>query len=97
MSRKLTDCFICLVGTHQCCEASLKIFTIFVNDLIQYLHVLVYVDEVSSIEDTVLRLQKQIDSIPNFSKELDMNKSKIIVFRNGGTLRRSEECLTINK
>ena len=111
-NNKLTDYFICSVGTRQGCVASPKIFSLLINDLIKYLqhscgdgvyvsddvpslYALMYADDVSSIADTVLRLQKQIDSISSFSKELDMKinieKSKIIVFRNGGPLRRSEK------
>ena len=60
-----------------------------------------YADDVSSFADTVCRLQKQIDSISNFCKELNMKinieKTKIIVFRNGGALKNSEKWLLEGK
>ena len=51
-------------------------------------------DNVSSVADTVLNLQRYINYIDDFSKDTDMNlnldKSKRIVFRNDGPLRTYE-------
>ena len=58
------------------------------------LHALMFADHVSSVADTVLNLQRQINDIDDFCKDTGMNfnidKSKIIVFRNGGPLRTYE-------
>ena len=53
-----------------------------------------FADDVASFSDTVLRLQKLIDLTAQFCKlvamELNLDKTKIIVFRNGGPLRLAE-------
>ena len=47
-----------------------------------------FADDVSSFADSVIRLQKQINLIEKFCKSvgmsLNLSKTKIIVFRNGG-------------
>ena len=108
----LTQYFNCTVGTRQGCTGSPKIFSLFINDLIEYfnqnvtrgifvsnaikeLNLLLFADDVSSFSDTVVQLQRQIDSIAEFSQSVGMkiniDKSKIIVFRNGGVVRRNEK------
>ena len=56
---------------------------------------LLFADDVSSFSDTVVRLQKQIDNIAYFSDKIGMKinieKTKIIVFRRGGTLKSTEK------
>ena len=58
-------------------------------------------DDVSSFSDTIILLQRQINLIEQFSNgvELDINidKTKIIVFRNGGNLKRTERWLYDNR
>jgi len=53
-----------------------------------------FAEVVSSVTGTVLNLQRQINYIYDFCKDTGMNlnldKSKIIVFRNGGPLRTYE-------
>ena len=50
-----------------------------------------FADDVTSFSDTVAHLQKLIDLIAQLCKmvgmEINLNKTKIIVFRNGGPLR----------
>ena len=61
------------------------------NELI----VLMYADDISNFADTVLRLQRQIDKICSFCKcvkmKINLRKTKIVVFRNGGCLKKSEK------
>jgi len=51
----------------------------------------VYVDDVSSLADTVRNVQQQIHCIEKYCLEtgmcLNMGKSKIMVFRNGGPVK----------
>mgnify|MGYP000042990229 FL=1 len=53
-----------------------------------------FADDVSSVADTVSNLQRQINYIDDFCKDTGMNlnldKSKIMLFRNGGPLRTYE-------
>ena len=53
-----------------------------------------FADDVSSVADTVLDLQCQLNYIDEFCKDtgmyLNLDKSMIIVFRNGGPLRTHE-------
>ena len=48
-------------------------------------------DDISNFADTVARLQKQIDTILKFCSsvkiQINLSKTKIIVFRNGGYLK----------
>ena len=80
---------------HNCGEG------VYITEDVSSLYALMYADDLSSFADTVCRLQKQIDSISNFCKELNMKinieKTKIIVFRNGGTLKNSEKWLLEGK
>ena len=61
------------------------------------LYGLLFADDVSSFADTVLNLQHQINHISDFcdatGMQLNMSKSKIMVFRTGGVLRNSERWL----
>ena len=53
-----------------------------------------YADDMASVSDTVRGLQEQIGNISNFCERTDMrvnlSKTKVIVFRNGGFLREYE-------
>lgn len=68
---------------------------IFISNDIEDLYALMFADDISSVAETVVKLQKQIDYIDEFCQEtgmkLNLDKSKIMVFRNGGCLRRSEK------
>ena len=52
---------------------------------------------VSCFSDTVIRLQRMIDLIAKFCKavgmKLNLNKTKIMVFRNGGIVKQIEKWL----
>ena len=70
-------------------------YGIFVINEIPDVLTLMFADDVASFSDTVVRLQKLIDLIAEFCKmvgmELNLDKTKIVVFRNGGPLRFAEK------
>ena len=60
-----------------------------------------FADDVASFSDTIIRLQHQITCIERFCLSVDMHlnllKTKIIVFRNGGVLKQAEEWFYIRE
>ena len=60
-----------------------------------------FAGDVSSFSDSVSQLQRQIDKIETFSSMVGMrvniNKTKIMVFRNGGVVRKNEKWFNNNK
>ena len=112
VNNRLTEFFPCYIGTSQGFMASPIIFSMFINDLVTYMHskcdhgiyvseyineliALMFADDVSSFSDTIIRLQRQINLIEKFCKSVDMkinlDKTKIIVFRNGGVVKQIEK------
>ena len=67
---------------------------IFVTQQIEDLHAFMFADDVAAIADTVVNLQRKISAIEQFcdhtGMKLNLDKSKIVVFRNGGSLRHCE-------
>ena len=59
------------------------------------LNLILFADDVSSFSDTVIQLQRQIDGIAKFSDsvgmKINLDKSKIMVFRNGGVIKQNEK------
>ena len=55
-----------------------------------------FADDIASFSDRIARLQKLIDLMAQFCKivgmDLNLEKTKIIVFRNCGQLRFAEKC-----
>ena len=70
---------------------------IFLSNEIDDLNVLLFADDVSSFSDTIIQLRRQINLIEQFSNgigsDINIDKTKIIVFRNGGNLKRTERWL----
>ena len=68
---------------------------IFITEDICDLFALMYADDVSSMSETAIQLQRQINKISDFcdavKMEINLDKTKIIVFRNGGILRHYEK------
>ena len=64
---------------------------VFINANICDLYALMYADDISSMSDTAIQLQRQINCISQYCNEVKMqinlDKTKIIVFRNGGHLK----------
>ena len=56
---------------------------------------LMFADDVASFSDTIIRLQHQINCIERFCLSVGMHlnllKTKIIVFKNGGVLKQTEK------
>ena len=54
-----------------------------------------YADDLAMINDTVGRLQAELNTLStfcsNYGLRVNNTKTKIMVFRNGGTLRQSEK------
>ena len=67
---------------------------IYISPEMDKLFVLMYADDVSGLADTAVRLQRLINTIDEFCNkvkmEINLDKSKIMVFRNGGPLRQYE-------
>ena len=70
---------------------------IFVTDQIEDMTALMFADDVASFSETVIRLQHQVNCIQRFFESVGISskllKTKIIVFRNGGILKRMEKWL----
>ena len=68
---------------------------IFVSNEIDKLHTLLFADDVAGFSESVFGLQKIIDYIATFTEsvgmKLNLEKTKIIVFRNGGPLKDIEK------
>ena len=68
---------------------------LFVSNEIKDLNVLMCADNVSSFAETIIQLQRQINKIEQFSNDvgLDVNldKTKIVEFRNGGVVKHTEK------
>ena len=63
------------------------------NDVDVFL--LMYIDDICIFSDNVLDLQRKINTLESYCNDwglqVNTSKTKIIVFRNGGTLKRSEK------
>ena len=68
---------------------------IYVSQEADSLIFLLFADDVAGFSDTVRRLQRIIDTIANFcdliGMKINLGKTKIIVFRNGGFLKDTEK------
>lgn len=91
--------FTCFDGERICCEQ--KGFQdnecqgVFVDQSIPNIPGLLFADDLVVCADTVGRLQHTIDVIVKFCKrwglEVNLDKTKVMVFRNGGPLRNNEK------
>lgn len=68
---------------------------IFISQDIPEIHVILYADDIANCADTVRNLQIQLNIVEIFCRNTGMvvniDKTKIIVFRNGGFLRKDEK------
>ena len=111
VNNSLTQFFECTIETRQGCINYPIIFSLFINDLVEYLRsetdsgifisndiedllALMFADDVSCFSDTVTRLQRLINLIEKFCNavgmKLNLEKTKIMVFRNGGIVKQNE-------
>ena len=74
---------------------------IYINENIPDIIGLMFADDIANCSDTVVNLQKQLNIIQEFcldtGMEVNLNKTEIIVFRNGGPLRLNEKWYFRNK
>ena len=65
-----------------------------INNDFPNFHMLMYADDICILNDTVGRLQNQLNVLNVFCNEnglkVNLSKTKVVVFRNGGQLRRNE-------
>lgn len=104
----LSDYFNTTTGVKQGCLLSPMLFSIYLNDLHDYLEgglfvddinlrVLMYADDIVILADDPNTLQRMIKRLEMYCKkwgmEVNQVKSEIMVFRNGGRLAASEKWL----
>lgn len=102
---ELSDYFNTLSGVKQGCLLSPLLFALYINDLHEYLEggltingenirILLYADDIAIMADERNTLQKMILNLEQYcdlwNLEVNMTKSKIMVFRNGGRLANQE-------
>ena len=67
---------------------------IYLDEIHHNVNVLMYADDIVLITDTIGRLQQQLNGLEIFCSKYGLNvnlsKTKLIVFRNGGILRKNE-------
>ena len=68
---------------------------VFINSQVPSLHIIMFADDVTLLNDTIGRVQAQLNVLQQFSRnyglKVNINKTKLMVFRNGGPLRRNEK------
>ena len=69
---------------------------IFITPDVEDIFCLMYADDIANCSETRVRLQRQINLTKEFcdtrEMKVNLNKTEIIVFRNGGPLRKYEMC-----
>lgn len=98
---ELSEPFETIGGVKQGCLLSPLLFSLYLNDLYEFLEggldvegtnvrLLMYADDIVILSEHPNVLQKMIHNLEKFTKiwnlEVNMSKSKIMVFRNGGRL-----------
>lgn len=103
--RELSEYFETTKGVKQGCLLSPLLFALYVNDLHEFIEgglfveninirLLLYADDIVFLADDIKVLQKMIDNLEIYCKmwslEVNLAKSEIMVFRNGGKLSKYE-------
>lgn len=104
--RELSDFFPTTKGVKQGCLLSPLLFALYINDLHEHIggglfvdniniRSLLYADDIVLLADDIAILQKMIDKVETYCKiwclEVNLSKSEIMVFRNGGKLSKHEK------
>ena len=67
---------------------------IFVNNDFNNIGILMYADDVTDVADLPIKLQRKLNQLELFCKQwcmfVNLEKTKVIVFRNGGILKGYE-------
>lgn len=79
---------LCTIIREQCGSG------IFIDNTIPDILCLLFADDIANCAETVIKLQQQLNTIDQFclstGMEVNLNKTEIIVFRNGGPLKQHE-------
>ena len=69
---------------------------VYVDENFHNVNMLLYADDLVLIGDTIGNVQKSLNVLNNFCKKfglrVNMIKTKMIVYRNGGIIKRNEKC-----
>ena len=67
---------------------------LYVSEQYPSVHILMYADDLTLVNDTVGRVQNELNVLnqfcQNYGMTMNLKKSKVIAFRNGGYLRQNE-------
>lgn len=103
---ELSEKFQTMSGVKQGCLLSPLLFSLYINDLHEYLgdgitigntniRLLLYADDIVIMSEDAKKLQKMINNLEAYCNvwnlEVNLAKSKIMVFRKGGVLGRHEK------
>lgn len=103
---ELSEPFETIAGLKQGCLMSPLLFSLYINDLHEHLgggifiddlniRLLLYADDIVLLAEDIEVLQKMIKKLENYcelwSLEVNLTKSKIMVYRNGGKTSKNEK------
>ena len=70
-------------------------YGIFITEELSHLNILLYADDIALFADRVKRLQELLNTLSEFCKKwglaVNISKTKIIIFRNGGIVKHIEK------